>query len=36
MKRAEWQKLHGFDDEDMKCIDYLVKLFDGKIVEIKC
>lgn len=34
VKKAEFQKLHGFSDADMKLIDYTLKLFGGKIVAI--
>jgi len=35
MNRAEWQKEHGFTDEDFERIDLAKKLFGGKIVLIQ-
>lgn len=34
MTKLEFQKLHGFSDEDMARIDDVVKIFGGKIIEI--
>jgi len=34
MTKREFQEMHGFTDEDMKIIDYALKLFGGKIVAI--
>lgn len=34
MKRAEWQKFHGFTDEDIEKIDCVKKMFNGTIVEV--
>lgn len=35
MNKAEFQKLHGFDDETMGRIDYVLTLTKGKIVYIE-
>jgi hypothetical protein len=34
MTRDEWQKLHEFTNDDVMLIDYLFKLFKGKITQI--
>ncbi len=34
MTREEWMNFHGFDEEDMERIEHLVKVADGKIVQI--
>lgn len=31
MNRAEWQKFHGFDDEDMERIHQAIVIFSGII-----
>jgi hypothetical protein len=35
MNRQEWQKYHGFDDQDMALISAILKEFNGSIVSIK-
>lgn len=35
MKRKEWQKYHGFSDETMEELDDIIKLFNGRITEVK-
>lgn len=34
MKKDEWQKHYGFTDQDMVFIEYALKLFNAKIIEI--
>lgn len=34
MTKNEFQKLHGFNNNDMEMIDMALKMFKGKIVEI--
>lgn len=34
MKRAEYQKFHGFTDEDMEMIDECKRVFSGSIVGV--
>ena len=34
MSKAEFQKRHGFDDEDMKKIGDVCKKFNGQVVSV--
>lgn len=34
MTKKEWQKHYGFSDEDMKFLEYVIKLFNAKIVSV--
>lgn len=34
MKKEEFQKLHGFSDADMIKIEFILKIFKGKITAI--
>lgn len=34
MKKKEWQKFHGLDDEEMEFISKVLKMFNGTIVRV--
>lgn len=35
MLKQDWQKLHGFDDEEMQRIENALTMFNGRITKIK-